>query len=374
LAGLYIHIPFCRQACHYCDFHFSTNLQSKSQLVNALAKEIEGRSQDLKEQIETIYFGGGTPSMLSEADIQGLLEVIQTNLMIIGNPEITLEANPDDLNLNKLKSMIRLGINRLSIGLQSFDDKILLFLNRTHSSTDSLQALEFARMAGFENISIDLIYGISHRSHSEWERELMLVADLAPAHISAYCLTVEKGTALYQWTKKGKYVPSGEAFEARQFELTMKTLENQGYRHYEISNFARPGYESRHNQNYWKKGHYVGIGPSAHSYDGHSRRINLNNNFRYIEKVNDSTKFYSKEMLTRENHINEYIMTSLRTQEGCDLKKLYHEYDIDLMNNEEKKFSDWKQQGFITLDGDRIQLTRKGKMVADQLVLELMQI
>lgn len=372
MAGLYIHIPFCKQACHYCDFHFSTNLSQRSQLVSAICQEIELQKNYLEgEPIETLYFGGGTPSILSENEFESILNAIHKNFSHLPEMEITIEGNPDDLDKERIISLWQLGVNRLSIGIQSFDDTILKFLNRSHNSSQSIQCVKDAQEVGFNNISLDLIYAIPGRDAKFLNEDLNQFLLLLPQHISAYSLTIEEKTAFGKWQALKKFIPTSDEENALQFELVMDKLQEAGFDPYEISNFAKPGFISRHNSNYWKQKKYLGIGPSAHSFSGRSRQANVSNNHTYLKSIANKTLPILEEVLSREDNINEYLMTSLRTSWGCDLKYLLTKYQYDLAKDQQTYIRESLALELIQIADEKITLTRKGKMLADKISSDL---
>jgi oxygen-independent coproporphyrinogen-3 oxidase len=372
MAGLYIHIPFCKQACHYCDFYFSTNQQSVSELCNAIATEITTRTAYLEgEQIETIYFGGGTPSILSPTHLQQIIAAVAGCFTIAPNAEITLEANPDDLSQQKLHDLRTIGINRLSIGIQSFSDQVLTFLNRAHTTSDAANCIAWARTAGFSNISIDLMYAIPDQDDAQWKVNIQQALQLNPEHISAYSLTIEEKTVFGQWHKKGKLPVVEDAIAASQFELLMAALQQAGYQHYEISNFCKPGYYSRHNSGYWQQKKYLGVGPSAHSYDLASRQYNISNNHLYIKAISNGTLPFEKEILTQHDKINEYVFTTLRTSWGCDLNYLQNNLNFDLRKEFAQALKSFENQSLIEIHNNIITLTAKGKLFADKIASDL---
>ena len=372
MAGIYLHIPFCKQACHYCDFHFSTNLDQRDELVNSLVHEIELQANYLQhEAIDTIYFGGGTPSLLKATEIETLLRAIHSYHSVNPKAEITLEANPDDLKKVKIKEFYTLGINRLSIGIQSFEDTILKFFNRAHNSEEAIQCIEDARNAGYQNLSLDLIYAVPGQDHNQWIKNVEKAIQLEPEHISSYTLTIEEKTAFGKWAKTGKLKGVEEKFAAEEFEILMNHLEKAGYEHYEISNFCKPGFQSKHNSNYWKQAKYLGIGPSAHSYNGDSRQFNVSNNGAYLKAIKEDKVPFELEILSRENKINEYIFTTLRTSWGCDLSYLKESLGYDLVLNQSRYLHDLVKQGLIKLTEETVTLTHKGKFVADQIASDL---
>lgn len=370
VAGIYIHIPFCKQACHYCDFHFSTNQSQRTAMCKAIANELALQANYLQgKQISTIYWGGGTPSLLTEAELRIILDSIYQHFSVDENLEQTLEANPDDLTKEKLVLLRSLGFNRLSIGIQSFDDEVLKFFNRAHSAAEALKCVELAREAGFNNISIDLIYAIPGQSADDWKKTIQTALALEPEHISAYSLTIEEKTVFGNWNKKGKLKPAEENDAAIHFTTLMDMLEQHGYEHYEISNFCKPGFYSRHNSSYWKQTHYLGVGPSAHSYNSVSRQANLSNNSLYQKSIESGTVPAEIEILTRENKINEYIFTTLRTSWGCDLSYLNENHGYDLASN--GILQKMKDQDWVIQHGTILFLTKKGKLLADQIASDL---
>jgi len=318
MAGIYVHIPFCRQSCSYCDFYFSVNKRHEQAFFNALRTEWSLRRREAeRERVETLYFGGGTPSYAEPFFLERVINEITRHVYLAPEAEITLEANPDDMSREKLRQWKDMGINRLSVGVQNFDNRFLQLLNRSHDARRTEQALENAIATGFENITLDLIYGIPGMTLAEWENQIDRFLRLDFPHLSAYALTVEPGTLLDYQVKKGRvHMPSDEMFE-KQFFLLRDKLTAAGFRHYEISNFARPGYESKHNTSYWEGKPYMGLGPSAHSYDGNTmRRWNVANLHRYIRGVSGNGDWYETEILGPAELYNEWIMTRLRTDEG----------------------------------------------------------
>lgn len=372
MAGLYVHIPFCKQACHYCDFHFSTNQQVKTELVEQIAHELLLQKDYLQgEPLETIYLGGGTPSLLAAAELDILFSAIYKNYKVSTTPEITVEANPDDLTPEKLRELKPFGVNRLSIGIQSFDEAVLRFLNRAHTANEAVECVELARNAGIKNISIDLIYSIPGQPEEVLKKNLDKAFALLPTHISAYSLTIEEKTVFGKWAKQGKLVAMDDDKATAQFELVMDSLTRQGYQHYEISNYCLPGYESKHNTSYWQQKKYLGVGPSAHSFNTLSRQFNINNNHLYIKNIKEGKVPFEREILTTQNKINEYLFTSLRTKHGCSLTLLANQYGHDLLKVNDHYISQLLKKELITLTGDTIILTRAGKLLADQIASDL---
>ena len=314
MAGIYLHIPFCKQACHYCDFHFSTNTKFSTELVDALKKELILQKHYLNdEKVQTIYFGGGTPSLLLAKDLNTLLSTIRQHFALDTSVEVTLEANPDDLNEEKLVQLKDIGINRLSIGIQSFDNGILKFLNRAHDASMAVKSVEEARALGFNNISVDLIYAIPGQDLNSWKKNIAKAIKLDTEHISAYSLTIEERTVFGRWAAQKKIsVPDNDA-SAADMILLIDALEIAGYQHYEVSNFSKPGYLSRHNSSYWKDEKYLGIGPSAHSYNGTMRQFNISNNYHYVKAIQSGRVPATPEILNRADQINDWILTTIRT-------------------------------------------------------------
>ncbi|PTX22523.1 oxygen-independent coproporphyrinogen-3 oxidase [Pontibacter mucosus] len=373
MSGIYLHIPFCKQACHYCDFHFSTSMGHKEATIQAIARELELRRNYLQgQEVKTIYFGGGTPSLLTQAELQLLLETIKGLFIVSEDAEITLEANPDDLKPEKLQELRAAGINRLSIGLQSFHEPHLRLMNRAHNATESLQCVKDAQAAGFDNITVDLIYGIPAPDHSIWLNDLETLFSLNVQHVSCYALTIEPDTALGRWSKKGKFKPSEDDFTAQQFELLLAQMAQHGFVQYEISNFCQPGYESRHNSNYWRGVHYLGVGPSAHSFNGHSRQYNVANNRKYTAAISESIIPAEIEELTLADQANDYLLTTLRTTWGCDLAVLRDKYAYDVQASHEVYLQELQQKGLASIAANVLYLTDKGKLLADQITLDLM--
>ena len=370
MAGIYIHIPFCKQACHYCNFHFSTSLRFKNELLTALLKETGLQKDYLAgEEIKTIYFGGGTPSLLEIADLRSVIEKIKEEFSVSDNAEITLETNPDDIEDEKLKSWKEIGINRLSIGIQSFFDEDLQWMNRAHNAQQAIGNLQLA-IQQFNNITVDLIYGHPLLTNEKWKQNVEKVIALNIPHISCYALTVEPKTPLDKLIREKKKENVQQEKQAEQFLLLMQWLEDAGYEHYEISNFSKPGFRSKHNSSYWQGEKYLGLGPSAHSYDGISRQWNISNNNIYIESLSKNEIPFEKETLTDTQKLNEYIMTSLRTIEGLDLNRVSLEFGV---RNSEfiAKAQKFIQLSKLILKDDKLILTKEGKLFADGIAADL---
>jgi len=371
MSGIYVHIPFCKQACHYCNFHFSTQLERKSQLVDSIIEEIHWRKGYLNDHnIHTIYFGGGTPSLLSTSELSSILDAIRAEYHIQQDAEITLEANPDDLNEEKLASLHACGVNRLSIGVQSFFQEDLSYMNRSHDADQALACIHHAHDQGFQNISIDLIYGSPTTTDEMWQQNVVKALELDIPHLSCYALTVEPNTALAHFIKSKKMEPIDEDAAARQFEHLVKQTKENKFLHYEISNFALPNQISQHNTNYWLGVPYIGIGPAAHSFDGHSRQWNVAHNIHYMKHIKDQNKtaLYQVEKLSPKDHTNEYIMTSLRTMWGLDIQKIKSEKYLEQITKAAQKYLD---QGLLKLEDQHYIISEKGKLLADGIASDL---
>lgn len=372
MAGIYLHIPFCKQACHYCDFHFSTDTRDRTRLLDAMCSEITLQKDYLRSQpVTSIYFGGGTPSLLSADELGGLLRHIRVQFPVDAGAEVTLEANPDDLGPEKLLALKSTGINRLSIGIQSFEDAVLKFLNRAHDSAAAFRSVAYAREAGFENISVDLIYAIPGLAGDAWLRSIQHAVDLAPSHISAYALTVEPKTAFGVWARKGKFSPVPDEIAARQSEVLTDLLEEAGFEQYEVSNYCKPAMESRHNSSYWKQEPYVGIGPSSHSYDLLTRQSNIRNNLLYMQSLERGVVPCEVETLSPTDRVNEYLLTTLRTKWGTDLEKLRREYQYDILARHRGLINTLIEQKLAILSNQILLLTRSGRLLADKITSDL---
>ena len=365
MAGIYIHIPFCRQACHYCNFHFSTSLRNKNELVAALLKEIELVSA-FNEEIETIYFGGGTPSLCLIDELKDITDKTRSNFKVRADAEITLEANPDDINEELLRGWKAIGINRLSIGVQSFFEEDLTWMNRAHNAEQAINNLQLAKQF-FDNISIDLIYGHPLLTNEKWKQNVDKAIKLNIPHLSCYALTVEPKTSLYKMIHQHKFENIDPDKQAEQFLLLMQWLTEAGYEHYEISNFAKAGWRSRHNSSYWHGKKYIGIGPSAHSFDGISRQWNVANNKVYIQSLHQNIIPFEKEELTPTQKLNEFIMISIRTTEGLDLNKMDKQI-AEKICSKAQKFID---SGKMILSENLLRLTNEGKLLADGIAADL---
>ncbi|MEP7163928.1 MAG: radical SAM family heme chaperone HemW [Ferruginibacter sp.] len=373
MAGIYIHIPFCKQACTYCNFHFSTSLKQKRNLIDALNKEILlSPLFTTNEQIDTIYIGGGTPSLLSATELETIFETIHKKFSVHTEAEITLEANPDDIDTSILDQWRQTGINRLSLGIQSFSDTELIWMNRAHNAVESLNSIDKIQEAGFTNFSVDLIYGSPLLSNDDLKKNLDIIFKKNIPHISCYALTVEPKTALDKMIGQKRSLPVDAEKQAAQFLLLMDLLKEQGYEHYEISNFAKPGLRSKHNSSYWNGKAYYGFGPSAHSFDGKkTRRWNIANNSLYIDSISKDIIPFEEEILTETQQLNEYIMTALRTMEGLDLGKIRSSFgnnSYEALIENSRKYTGSKK---MILEAEKLILTREGKLFADGIAADL---
>lgn len=372
MAGVYIHIPFCRKACHYCDFHFSTSLKNKELLIEGLCTEIDMRQNYLEnKKISTLYFGGGTPSILKSEELIRIIGKIKEHFEIVPGAEITLEANPDDLTKKKIGELADAGINRLSIGIQSFFDEDLKRMNRSHSAKQAIQAVENAKAGGINNISIDLIYGLPNLTKEKWAHNLQQAFKLDVSHLSAYCLTIEEKTAFNHFLRKGKITLPAEPETIEQFEMLMSEAEKHNFLHYEISNFCKEGLQSKHNSSYWSGEHYLGVGPSAHSYNGTSRQFNVANNVKYIKGINAGTPEMEMEILTEENKFNEYIMTRLRTAWGVSPGFITDSFGEKSLTAFLSGAEPYISSGHLQWKQDSLILTKKGKLLADKIASDL---
>lgn len=372
MAGLYVHIPFCRRACHYCNFHFSTGLQGRSPMVEALRQELHLQQDYLGgAPLASVYLGGGTPSVLETKDLVALFSTIAALHTVLPEAEITLEANPDDLTREKLADLkAYTPVNRLSIGIQSFHQHDLAWMNRAHDAQQAHQCLEWAHAAGFDNLTLDLIYGAPTTSDADWEMNVQTMLDYRVPHFSAYCLTVEEGTALAHFVKKGKSAPVDEERAARQFAHLVEASAAAGYEHYEISNFAQPNQYARHNTAYWQGDAYLGIGPSAHSFNGTSRQWNVANNVQYRDAIAAGRVPFEREYLTPAQRYNEYVMTSLRTQWGCDRQKVAA-LGADFLAQLDAAAAPYLSQGLLARRDQLYLLTPAGKFLADGIAADL---
>ena len=369
--AIYIHIPFCKQACHYCDFHFSTSMKRKEEIVLALIREIQLRKNEFHgEIIETIYFGGGTPSVLTNAEILSLIEAVYENFEVIENPEITLEANPDDLSEERIIALSKTPINRLSIGVQSFFEDDLKLMNRAHNSDEAQKSLAIATKY-FDNISVDLIYGIPGLTNEMWLENIETALRFGIPHISSYALTVEPKTALHKLIQTGKIAEPKDDVAQDHFEVLVKTLTEKGFIHYELSNFGKPDYFSQNNSSYWLGKKYLGIGPSAHSFDGKSRSWNIANNMLYLKSILADKLPHEVEILTQQDRYNEYVMTGLRTIWGVSLERIEKEFGKDYLNYLLNQADKFLIDGLLSIAENVMTTTAKGKFLADGIASDL---
>ena len=378
MSGIYIHIPFCKQACHYCDFHFSTSMKKAAEMVLALAKEIVMRKNELldcarsdkDELVETIYFGGGTPSRLQISELRLLIDAIYEHYKVVENPEITLEANPDDLSEEYLIALKQIGVNRLSIGIQSFFEEDLQMMNRAHNSAEAKKCLELATQY-FDNISLDLIYGIPGMSNEKWKQNIETALRFNISHISSYALTVEPKTALNKLIQTGKIAEPIDEVASEHFMILVEMLEKNGFVHYELSNFGKPDFFSKNNSAYWLGKKYVGIGPSAHSYDGISRSWNVANNVLYIKSIEENKLPNETEKLSVEDRYNEYIMTGLRTIWGVSLDRIQNEFGQDYLDYLLKQSQKFLNDDLLFIENNILKPTLKGKFLTDGIASDL---
>ncbi|RED46721.1 oxygen-independent coproporphyrinogen-3 oxidase [Winogradskyella eximia] len=374
MAGIYIHIPFCKQACHYCDFHFSTSLKKKDELVNALTKELELRKDEFNNTtVETIYFGGGTPSLLSNDELQFIIDAVYKNYKVSENPEITLEANPDDLSKDRIIELSKSRINRLSIGIQSFFEDDLKLMNRAHNANEAKTCLEEATKH-FDNISLDLIYGIPGASNEQWLKNIEMALSFNVPHVSSYALTVEPKTALASFIKKGVIEDVDDEQAHEQFHVLKEKLEASGFVHYELSNFGKDGYFSKNNSAYWQGKSYLGIGPSAHSFNGKQRGWNVKNNSKYINAIAQNELPIEIETLTQTDQYNEYIMTGLRTIWGVSIKKVEENFGIVFKDYLIEQSEVFINQQLLYIDKAHLRVTKKGQFLCDGIASELFKI
>jgi oxygen-independent coproporphyrinogen-3 oxidase len=371
MSGIYIHIPFCKQACHYCDFHFSTSMKKKEEMVLAIAKEIQMRKSEFENQeVETIYFGGGTPSVLTSEEINFLIAAVYNNYSVIENPEITLEANPDDLSSERIIELSKSKINRLSIGIQSFFEDDLQLMNRAHNSAEAKKCLEEATKY-FDNISLDLIYGIPGMSNEKWKQNIGTALSFGIPHISSYALTVEPKTALNKLIQTGKIAAPKDEVAQEHFAILVETLETNDFIHYELSNFGKENYFSKNNSAYWLGKKYIGIGPSAHSYDGISRSWNVANNSLYLKSIQEDKLPNEIEILSITDRYNEYVMTGLRTIWGVSLDRIKTEFGIIYLEYLNKQSQKFLNDDLVFIENNILKPTPKGKFLTDGIASDL---
>ncbi|MBL4669221.1 MAG: radical SAM family heme chaperone HemW [Flavobacteriales bacterium] len=371
MAGIYIHIPFCKQTCSYCDFHFSISLKYKTDLVKALVLEIENRKHQLTSEINTIYFGGGTPSLLNDDELKLIIDAVYQNYNVASNIELTLECNPDDLSKNKLKELKNAGVNRLSIGVQSFDNEELQFFNRAHNSSQAESSIKRSQDVGFENITIDLIYGSPLLTDKIWLENLQKVNDLEVPHLSAYGLTVEPKTKLDHQIKTGQFPILDDDKMIAQFKVLVQKTKEFGFTQYEVSSFGKKGFYSQHNSNYWKGVEYLGFGPSAHSYIGEKRIWNVSNNIKYIKALNTAGIYFEEETIDEKTAFNEYVLTRLRTIWGIDLDFIKNNFNEEINTHFQKEIQQYSKSSYLQTEKDKITLTQEGIFIADKITSDL---
>jgi oxygen-independent coproporphyrinogen III oxidase len=369
LSGIYIHIPFCKKACFYCDFHFSVSFKIKEKIITAICQELIIRKDffDPKETISSIYFGGGTPSVLSIKEIDEILGAVYSHYNVEKNAEITFECNPDDLTQDYLRELKFVGINRLSIGVQSFNDEYLKWMNRSHDASQSKKSIEYGAEAGFNNITLDLIYGLPQLSNKEWSANLNEALSLPINHLSAYSLTMEENTPYIKLVNQGKYKKPSDDISSSHYQILVQQTTDLGWEHYEVSSFCKPGNYSKHNSSYWSGNKYIGVGPSAHSYDGNSRYWNVSDNKSYLECISTKKRYFESEELTVSNRVNEYLLTGLRTKWGVDLELLSDKYDYNVMSLFEKDIKYWISLNWMEMKDSNMKLTNKGMLFADHI-------
>lgn len=374
MAGIYLHIPFCKGKCAYCDFYSVGNIKLKEVFIEAICKEIELQKDYLRgESIQTIYFGGGTPSLLSTQELEKIIEQILKYFDVEKNNEITLEANPDDLTKEYLKTIEKLGINRLSVGIQSFNYDDLRRMKRKHSADQAIKSVRYAQEQGFKNINIDLLYGLPGLNQQQWEKNIEQALNLSIQHISAYHLTIEPKTLFYKYYQKNNLNLPSEDESLNQFRKLMEKTDQKGFLHYEISNFARDGFLSLHNTNYWRGVKYLGLGPSAHSYDLTSRQWNIQNLRGYLDEILKGKIPCEEEKLSLNEKFNDYLITSLRTMWGLNTEKIEHEFGIDFKKHIEKKSNRFLKENFLIKSGNNFKLTKKGIFISDHIILSFLK-
>lgn len=371
MAGLYIHIPFCKKACHYCNFHFSTSDKNRQAVLKSICLELEMRAQELQSMpVASIYFGGGTPSMLNDDELGAIFQVIEANYQVLPSAEITLEANPDDLSLKKITQLAVTPINRLSIGVQSFFEADLKLMNRAHTAKEALESLKIAQTY-FDNITIDLLYGMPEMSNVRWEENLQIAFDLKLNHLSCYALTVEPKTPLAHFIKTAQHPPLNDAVAAQHFQTLVNATAKAGFTHYEVCSFGKPGYFSKHNSSYWLGKPYLGVGPSAHSFDGKKRSWNVSNNKQYINTIAKNELPLTSELLTPENRFNEYIMTGLRTIWGVSLKRIEEEFGLGVQTSLLNNAHGYLASETLKIENAHLKMTPKGQFLSDGIASDL---
>ena len=371
MSGIYIHIPFCKKACHYCNFHFSTNQNSKSAFIEAVCRElILRKSEYASDEIQSIYFGGGTPTVLDVTELNTILKTVYKNYKVSETAEITLEANPDDLDLEKIKQLSNTKINRLSIGIQSFHESELSAMNRAHNAEDARKCLELATTY-FDNITIDLMFGMPTMSIQLWRQNLQIAFEFGIKHLSCYSLTVEPKTALEHFIKKGSHPPMDDELAAQHFEVLLEETSAHGLTHYETCSFGHPDYFSKHNTSYWLGKTYMGVGPSAHSFDGSKRSWNVSNNSKYIKALEVDKLPFESEVLSVENRFNEYVMTGLRTIWGISLEKIEADYGVKIKDHLLQNSKKFISSNTLVIEDNHLKITTSGKFLSDGIASDL---
>ena len=369
MSGIYFHIPFCKQLCHYCAFHKNISLQAMDEMLECMKKELKLRKDYLDHSsISTIYFGGGTPSVYQPDQIESLIDEVAKYWNIDSNAEITLEANPDDLDRNYLDQLRKSSVNRLSVGIQSFHDEDLILMNRRHTGKQAFETIKRAQDYGFDNISVDQIYGVPGLSMEKWQENLDLVFDLNIQHISSYHLMYDPDTVFARKLEKGQLIEVDEEESFNQFKYLITEARRNGFIHYEISNFCKEGYISRHNSSYWQQKQYLGVGPSAHSYNNREREWNIAHNYKYMKAINEGTSFSEKEVLGFHDHFNDFVLTSLRTYWGMDLEQVRKQFGEEFHQHCLKKTTKYIKSGHIRQEGNSIILTDKGVFVSNDIM------
>lgn len=373
MAGIYIHIPFCKKACFYCDFHFSVSFKNKADIIDGIVLELQRRKEffDEKEVVETIYFGGGTPSVLSMNELDEILGTVYETFKVAVNPEITFECNPDDLTIDYLKMLKLVGINRLSIGIQSFNDDHLKWMNRSHTAEQGLQCVRDAASLGFEDITIDLIYGIPQLDDVAWESTVKQALQLPINHLSAYSLTMEENTPYKKLVQQKKYKQPDEDQSSKHYEILIDQINEAGWEHYEVSNFCKEGNYSKHNTAYWQQKKYLGIGPSAHSFDLKNRSWNISSNADYLALISANKKTFETEELKEQDRLNETLLTGLRAKWGVNLNELRDTYEYDIVKRFKEEIGYWQSTNWVVLEKDVLRLTDEGLLFADYIASEL---
>ena len=372
MAGIYIHVPFCKRKCGYCNFYSTTRLELKTSYLQTVKMELQQRRYYLNgEQVQTIYFGGGTPSLLEPAEIQSVIDTIKQLHSVAANPEITVEANPDDLTTAYIGQLAQTSVNRLSIGIQSFDDEMLVLMNRRHTAQQAIDAVKNCQQVGYGNISVDLIYGLPQMTADDWRRQLDNVARLNVQHLSAYHLSYEEGTAFGLKLKQHKLEEVSEDESLEQFEILTGWAKTAGFEHYEISNFAKPGFRSRHNSSYWDRTIYLGIGPAAHSYNRATRSWNSANTAEYIKGIESGSCVSEEEQLSPSDIFNDYVITALRTSSGIDMDYLEREQPRQMVEYLKRQAESFVADGKLEYAGNHLKLTHSGIFVSDEIMEEL---